>query len=861
MRNILVILFAVFLHLPLLGQGVVSGIVTSKSDSQPIRGVVVKVEYGGKTESYAITDIQGKYELKYGKIDNETNLTFDHLAYKKLIYPFANKIDKIDVALEEKSIEIKEVVISAPKLRLRGDTLSYVLSAFTSKADVSLEDAIRNLPGINVTTNGAIQYQGKDISKFYIEGLDLLGGRYGIATKNLQAKSVSSVEVLENHQDIVQLKDKIYSDNIAINIKLTSQAKLRPQWTAEVLGGYAAQGGLYRIGVTGMIFGTSSQTIATAKSSNVGAVASHEIMSHQREDKELVSNAISVSGNLNPSSVQLPESRYRNIEDQMVSVNNITKMGSSGIIKSNIDYSRNRNHYQYSNTSSYYTPEGQIEITELQQPLNTVHKPLLAIEYSINDSTVYLANRLRARGRVEQNNLNLTREAEHIIQQRQAGVWALNNDFVLRRLSGENLWSISSSTEYNSTPRNILRFDGIKGVDGDFYQTVTGTSFVNKEDFSLALRVGHYSRINLPASVAFSYDGINTELHKNSTTFSNNVGGYRFTPSIAPQYEYSAPDNRITLRLALPVNLYAIGYRNYLHSTKVHFNPNMYLNYILSSSFKLNVGAGITNSVGDILDLLNEPVQINYRTQNIKSGIVAQSRNEFANLRIEFKKPAQYLFINAYTAFSNNKRNLLPIQQISRDEIINSNIPSDNTSSTFNSLLSVTKLFQSINTKITVGGGYNFSRGDIIRQDIITKFEQSTVLLNGQIIARPVKWIELDYNTVLSTNSSQFTNVRQSLTTQNHSGKLSIFPTDVLSIWCKMDYSKHEIQPSLFKEMALGDIGAAYQLKKIRLEFTVNNVFDSREYAYTIFSGLDNFTYSYRLRGREYMFSLSFSIN
>lgn len=40
------------------------------------------------------------------------------------------------------------------------------------------------MPGIDVASNGKIQYQGIDINKFYIEGNDLLGGKYGLIGQN-----------------------------------------------------------------------------------------------------------------------------------------------------------------------------------------------------------------------------------------------------------------------------------------------------------------------------------------------------------------------------------------------------------------------------------------------------------------------------------------------------------------------------------------------------------------------------------------------------------------------------------------------------------------------------------------------------
>ena len=51
------------------------------------------------------------------------------------------------------------------------------------------------MPGINVDTKGKITYNGKEINKFYIEGQDLLEGKYGIATNGIPQQEVGTVEV------------------------------------------------------------------------------------------------------------------------------------------------------------------------------------------------------------------------------------------------------------------------------------------------------------------------------------------------------------------------------------------------------------------------------------------------------------------------------------------------------------------------------------------------------------------------------------------------------------------------------------------------------------------------------------------
>ena len=51
------------------------------------------------------------------------------------------------------------------------------------------------MPGIEVLDDGKILYQGKPINKYYIEGLDLLEGKYNLANSNLPHKEVVKVQL------------------------------------------------------------------------------------------------------------------------------------------------------------------------------------------------------------------------------------------------------------------------------------------------------------------------------------------------------------------------------------------------------------------------------------------------------------------------------------------------------------------------------------------------------------------------------------------------------------------------------------------------------------------------------------------
>ena len=91
---------------------------------------------------------------------------------------------------------------------------------------------------MDVSQNGGISYMGKPISQFNIEGMDLLGGKYNLATRNIPADYVTNVEIVRNHHSRRVEKD-VPSNEVSMNIKLSNKAKFKPFGQEEAGAGIA----------------------------------------------------------------------------------------------------------------------------------------------------------------------------------------------------------------------------------------------------------------------------------------------------------------------------------------------------------------------------------------------------------------------------------------------------------------------------------------------------------------------------------------------------------------------------------------------------------------------------------------------
>ena len=126
---------------------------------------------------FIMTDERGCYDVKVNLPSKYVRVEFALVGYEAVNVEAWNVKWPYDVIMKAETVELKEVVVSAVPIRVRNDTISYDVGSMKEVGDVTIEDVIKRIPGIKVEDSGQILYNGKGISNFYIEGMDLLSGR------------------------------------------------------------------------------------------------------------------------------------------------------------------------------------------------------------------------------------------------------------------------------------------------------------------------------------------------------------------------------------------------------------------------------------------------------------------------------------------------------------------------------------------------------------------------------------------------------------------------------------------------------------------------------------------------------------
>ena len=342
MKKIAAFLF-ILLSTLILAQKTISGNVKD-GDGKPLPSASVTIEEIGKNAilSYAITDAKGNYKVTFTSNDGKILVKVKAFNHQTIIENYNNVTQTLNFTLEEKATEIKEVKLKTKLITKRGDTISYDLKSFESKADRTLSDVLKKIPGIEFNKDGSILYQGEPINKFYVNGKDLMEGSYGLINNSLPKDAVQKVEVLENHQPVKILKDKLASENAAINVKLKKSITMTGR--GEVSEGIAPF--LWNVKLTPMLFTQKVQWVLNYKTNNVGDEVEKEnsIMAFGNRFEGMRRNFtnnswLSVEKASTPSNVPVKRYLFNNVH--YLSANLLTNLSKDWEFKANTSYTNN----------------------------------------------------------------------------------------------------------------------------------------------------------------------------------------------------------------------------------------------------------------------------------------------------------------------------------------------------------------------------------------------------------------------------------------------------------------------------------------------------------------------------------------
>ena len=173
---------------------------------EPVSFATVSLTVKGeeKAAKYILSNNEGEAEITKVK-KNTYILKAELMGYKAYTKEIAvgKDLDLGTIAMSEDVEVIDAASVSAVgnPIVVKKDTIEYNASSFKTSDNDMLEDLLKKLPGVEVSSDGTVTANGETINKITIDGKTFFLDDPQLATKNLPAKIVEKVKVVERKSE------------------------------------------------------------------------------------------------------------------------------------------------------------------------------------------------------------------------------------------------------------------------------------------------------------------------------------------------------------------------------------------------------------------------------------------------------------------------------------------------------------------------------------------------------------------------------------------------------------------------------------------------------------------------------------
>ena len=820
--------------------------------------------------AHAVSDMDGHYSLKVSLDADSLDLAVSSLFFEKQTKRIANHSQTVDFILREEVQELKGVTVQARSIKQKGDTLEYIVGSFVQKQDKSIEDVLKRMPGIEVADDGKISWQGLPIYKFYVEGMDLMGGNYSAVSKNLPHQSVSSVEVYENHQPIKMLEDKVESEQASLNIKLAKDVALTG--TAKV--GLGAWPFLWNVNLTPMLFSGKVQLLAAYRTNNTGddlamftRVLTLEDLQSDRPAK--LGEELGIKQAATPL---FSTNRYLDNWTHLINLNTLFPVSENTTLRVNLYYLNDLRKQSVSQSNTLYLATDTIAYTEQIDNRLRDNQLFGTITLNRNDKAYYLDNKFNF-SKAWDNAFGLdVNNDEPIYQTLKTPALSVDNDLRLIIPVGKRLLDFISYIGYGQAPHRLEveqgQFAGLLNDSMAYAKTVqelnTRQYFADHAvsaifmagRFTIRPKAGFLFVERQIASHLTLSDG-ETDWHS-SLVPDAQVKQRNLKPYFNTSVEYKR--KRFSAGVDLPLSLQSVTVQSETDGdamTKLLFNPSLWSRLKLGNFWTLNASAHLTHRIDNYDSWLDTYLLTDYQDLVLRKTPLSLSRTLSGSVGMQFKEP--FISLNAdlrygmgYTHSENMYRYEVGEGGISTLEVVA--MPNNHFYQTLSG--SVKKYFSPIRTSIGLKGNLLDSKGVSWVNGSLMNTQTLSFSLSPSVMFKATDWLNVDYslnyNKLYSFIDAQ---KRSDISYWRHFGKAYAFLKRNQTVSLTAEYYRHQGQPYLFV-----DVAYLFSVKQPKLDFEVrwNNIFNSKRYISYYSGALSIQETVYTLRPMEAMASVRF---
>ncbi len=836
-----------------------------KEANEPVPGVnvfVSQLNQKYKIIGSCMTDKNGMFSVSFHSQADSISLYCSGMTINKVQEDLANKDAFHTIYVEEKAQKLKEITVKAQKIYVGGDTVNYNVASFLNKNDQSIAEVLKRMPGITVANSGQISYKGLPIKNFYIEGLDLMKGRYGIATNNVDPNSISTVQVLENHQDIKALKDLRPEEHASINLKLKEGVKGvfnligtigggvedKELWTGELLATY---------------FRKNSQLLTTYKGNNVGEDLETELRSFGGDDYTRTSNLTEVEM---PAAPGIDKRYYYFNRSHSATFNNIYRIGKNGSLGINIGALSDRDGRDSQSAVYNLLPDGtyhtMAECISANQQKEMAYGNLAFVENQdkryVKDLLTFDYSSLKGVNRIVNE--------DNIMQQGKVRDYRLHNELHLTsKFRKERGIDFISKVNVEKRPQNLT-------VDTNLFPDVLGSEemsqWVERRNFEAKNQLGLLSSLvigNLQISPIAYCDVRHDKLQSTLEQYKNQIALTELNTGIG--FDAVCKLNKVTLDINIPVG-YLYQYLNdqMENGTKtfrgINFEPSAKVMLLFNASHSLTYSGSLSKELPAIENLYAQYILNNYRqlscyaTPSLYTGSWLNNR-----LSYNYKNIFKMFFVDVDFLWSRNKPKML--FGSTYDGVVEKveSQPAGSVAERMNVKLNASKGFDWKRLKIALQLSYARTDGPILLQGEELNYTNDTWSAKMDANAAIAKWMTASHESSFYSTGSKMSGGQAMASLRSMTNDTSVdflLPAGIsLSADCSHYYNSMNEKN---KSFVLCGLNAKYSLKRWLFTLLCNNLFDKKVYSRSTSSELTESISDYRIRRRSVLLTVRYRI-
>lgn len=812
--------------------------------------------------SSTFTDDKGRFEMTVSHHCDSLTLSASGIDIEPIRIVVPNRSGCYDIIAENRTQELKEVIVKAKKIYSQGDTINYNVGAYLSQTDQSIADVLKKMPGISVSDAGQISYQGKPIKNLYIEGLDLMKGHYGIATNNIDPNNIATVQVLENHQDIKALKGLRPEEQASINLRLKEGVKGVFNLIATIGGGYGDDG-LWNNSAITTYFRRNSQFLATYKGNNTGDDLSQELYSFDN-DYSRTSDISSISM---PSAPGIDKRLYYFNRSHNATFNNVYRIGKSGEFGINAAYLNDRDaRHNSSSTTNFLPDDSQNIVDEAMQGTARIQKAYGDLTYLNNGDENYLKEQLKFDWSTTDADSRILAGDDDIAQIGKTDTYRLLNKFhMTHRNSSDRGFEISSLVNMEKRPHSLAVFPNLFSdmITGEMlYQHVDfrNISTENSAGLLSAIKVGNFT-LHPSAIVNYHHNALESSLD----AIRNNLTLDYLDAGLGVEIMFTTRKFHASLYVPMKYRLFRLDNKlDGIITDKNRFRvePSLNLTYKVNGSHNLNASAALNYMTPSIETLYSGYILTSYRQLSAYdvAGLY-EGMNQHYALKYDFKNILSMSFAGTEVAWYRQSPDVL--YGSCYDDIVQRTISrrTSENSDMLSAKVHASQGFDWRRLKIGASVTYSYYDSPLLVQDAVVRYTGNSLGVNADMSLTPFKWLSVLYQGNYSQSATQRKGQQRFpwLRTVTNKGTLDFTIPGGVTLTASLYHYYNNFNDG-DRSFLLLNTEAKYTIKRFSFTLSCDNLLNRKSYIYSSLSALTESKAIYNIRPRSVLLKIRFRI-